>query len=222
MSSSASQYCIRAPERNSMFMPLYIEIPRMNNPIDKLPINSMGIRLDGDYVKVDSDCGNGTGYISGNPLTYDAPRAIRSVFDRPNYTGKVNVSNTCSDEIYKPMYDAYGKQKYDKYSDINTGSIQYYVDRNDTTPYTSPNFTANSIVKSRFFIDPNGNTLPTYDRQNLQECSSNQNKDCVYPNCLSDTNDQLVFREDIMSRQMRKMNQENWSYRYGNEVSGKF
>jgi hypothetical protein len=179
------------------------------------PLNGLGIRRDGTNIPIVTDMRNcKNGWISPNPLTYDVQRAIQTVFDEPNYTGQVNVGNVCHDEIYTPMYRKYGKG-YRNYMDINAGQIQYYIDNTQSEVYENPNFTTPSVVRSRLFVDPMGTVKPQYDRFPLTPYSWNK----PYDGCDSYTHDELVFRQDIMDKQMRKMNQENWVYRWGNSIN---
>lgn len=182
------------------------------------PLNSMGIRLDGTYNKVATPfSGCKTGFVTfDNPKSYDPIRAIRTVFDRPNYTGKVNVGNVCHDEIYDKMYTQYGKG-YRNYMDINAGQIQYYIDSAVKDPYSYPNFTDPAVVRTRLFVDPNNIVKPQYDRWPMKEYSWNK-QGGKYDACDSYTHDTMEFRQDIMERQQRKNNQESWVNRWANTV----
>jgi hypothetical protein len=211
-SGIANRQCTTTPCQNEPFLPNHIE-PLTYSKEDRIyPLNALGIRLDGTAVPVTNDlqapCSNG--WVYENPLTYDAPRAQRLVFDRPTYTGQVNVGNVCQDEIYSPAYSDYGKG-YKNYMDINAGQIQYYLNGNGVDAYTSPVFSTPSTVSTRLFVDPMRIVKPQYDRQPLTPYSWKQ----PYDGCDSATHDTLEFRQDLMARQMRKRNQQTWEYRWG-------
>ena len=193
--------------------------PNQEPPCQRIaPLNSLGIRLDGRYKKVTTPfSGCREGFVTfDNPNTYDPVRAIRTVFDRPNYTGEVNVGNVCHDEIYSPRYKNYGKN-YRNYMDIDAGQIQYYINESQKDVYNSPNFVTPSVVKNSLFVDPNGIVKPEYERFPLTDYS--WNKKCgKYDACDSDTHDTLEHRQDIMSRQQRKNNQQSWVFRWGDHV----
>ncbi len=212
-SNQGNMSCSATTCQNQLFYNDLIQPTRRPNTI--APLNSLGIRYDGTAQQVSTNMKNcTTGWISPNPLTYDVERAIQTVFDEPNYTGQVNVGNVCHDEIYSPMYSRYGKG-YRNYMDINAGQIRYYIDNTQAEVYNDPNFTTPSAVRNRLFVDPMGTVKPQYDRFPLTPYSWNK----PYDACDSSTHDALVFRQDMMEKQMRKMNQEDWVYRWGNVVS---
>lgn len=195
-------------------------LPRKSSKCSaRIPLNSMGIRLDGRYKRVKTPYENcKQGFVTfDNPKSYDVMRAVRTVFDRPNYTGQVNVGDVCRDEIYDSMYDAYGKG-YKNYMDINAGQIRYYIDESNMDVYSTPNYTTPSRVKNRLFVDPNGIVKPEYERFPLTEYSWNRYSNGCYDACDSFTHDSLEHRQDLMARQQRKNNQQDWVYRWGSTV----
>ncbi len=188
-------------------------------PQQLYPLNTMGIRRDGTAVPVTTNMpGCANGWVSPNPITYDVQRAIQTVFDAPVYTGQVNVGNTCQDEIYTPQYRMYGKG-YRNYMDINSGDVQYYLDNSRVEPYTTPDFITPATVTNQLYVDPMGQVKPEYNRVPLTDYSWNRAPQTgQYSACDSYTHDTLEFRQDLMARQMRRMNQQNWAYRFGAQL----
>lgn len=188
-----------------------------------VPLNAMSIRLSGAYTPVSTDLNaTGRGFVNfDNPTTLDSARALRMVFDRPNYTGQVNIGMRGPSEIYTPMYDRLGRG-YSTYTDINAGDIRYYIDATEKDAYSTPNYTTPAAVRSSVYVDPMENAKPVYDRAPLTDYMwrplKSTPQSTIYDACDSFTHDQLEFRQDIMARQQEKMNQRNWVYRWGNEV----
>lgn len=108
--------------------------------------------------------------------------------------------------------DYYG-QNYKGYEDVNAGQIKYHIDKDLVGPYHETNFQIPCEIKGYIYKDPMGALKPEYYR-----------KPTVSPNCplepvktmgcLSDMHDSICHREDIMSRQMRKRNQQRWETRW--------
>lgn len=124
-------------------------------------------------------------------------------------------------ELNVPVYDANWKsfnrpmandiqtKEYSNYSDINGGQISYYVDDYLTQPYFSPNYQVRSTIHPKVFVDPMGSLKPEYNRMPVM----------TTPKYLSDyrfDQDQMGFREDIMSLQSRKRDQQDFSKFFGN------
>ena len=107
------------------------------------------------------------------------------------------------DEIYDPKYQNYGDQ-YRSYGDVNLGQIQYYY--SDIENIKRPNFITRSKVDFMTYTDPMGKELPEY----VREVSLHDIKKDVHDQYTSDN---LYFREDLMERQMRRRNSEDWQLR---------
>ena len=147
----------------------------------------------------------------------DDPRLISSVhfgqileLDRPPINGAIKL-----DDIYtNPDMKYYGKT-YDNYSDINVGQIMYYVDKSIEDAEFEPIFTNNSVVKGTMFKDPMGAMKPEYNRTpvintKLLDTKHNNYKDVG----LSWLRDSQESREDLLSLQMRKHNQQRYETRW--------
>ncbi len=179
------------------------------------PLNKMGLRLDATAIPVKTHMNNcKQGWIHQNPITFDSPRGIQTVFNAPPLVGSVNVGNVCHDEIYTPEFSKYGKG-YRNYMDISSGQIIYYMDDATRHPYINPVFSTPAYVNSTLFVDPMGQVKPQYDRVPAVDYSWNK----PYTDaCDSFSHDQLEFRQDIISRQQRKNNQQRFEYRFGDTI----
>ncbi len=127
--------------------------------------------------------------------------------DKPPVNGSVDLSSIPFD----PSLNEYG-QKYQKYSDVDGGQIQYYTDSDTKDPYFKPNFTTPAQTKGFLYVDPMGAVKPQYERKIHKCCNPQETPKCG--KCLSWIHDSTSHREDIMSLQMRKMNQEKYEARW--------
>lgn len=125
-------------------------------------------------------------------------------------------------ELNVPVYDASWRtatrdsmknkiraQKYSSYKDIDGGQISYYTDNYLSQPFFSPNYQIRTNVHPHVFIDPMGSIKPEYNRNPVLRT----------PDYISDysfSRDQIGFREDIMSLQSRKRDQEDYAKFHNN------
>lgn len=183
-------------------------------------LNKLGLSLDEQkYVPVKCNLSKQCQYVYNghNPLLTEAFRGQKLMLDRPNYTGEVPVGNVCHDEIYTPYFKNYGKN-YTNYNDITGGQIQYYIDTSDA--YFPPNFITPAIVDHTIQIDPMGVVRPEYNRLTLKQYDWDK---CNKDECDSFTHDTLEFRQELMEKQMRKINEQKYELRWGNnEFKDKF
>jgi hypothetical protein len=108
--------------------------------------------------------------------------------------------------------NTYG-QKYTSYKDIDAGQITYYIDKDTTKPYFKPNFIHNTVRNNYLYKDPMTSVKPEYPYY-IGYKFNNPVKDLQLEGGLTFMNDTLSFREDLMSRQMRKMNQQRYESRW--------
>lgn len=109
--------------------------------------------------------------------------------------------------------DGYG-QNYKSYNDVNAGQIMYYINKEQQDPFFSPNFTTSARAYGTMYKDPMGAMKPQYDRE-LLKCNNPLNtKNNNYEGGLSFIQDTMNHRQDLMSRQLRKRNQERWAPRW--------
>ncbi len=149
-------------------------------------------------------------YAGFNPILVDGMRAQRLMLDRPHYTGEIAVGNVCNDKIYSKHLRNYGKH-YTSYKDITGGQIQYWVSPSSKNAYVEPVFCTPALVDHSLYVDPMGNVKPEYNR--LTSAQYDWDK-CNQDSCDSFTHDQLEFRQELMEKQMRKRNQQEWKFRF--------
>ena len=96
-----------------------------------------------------------------------------------------------------------GKQTagYGGYKDLNVGQINYYVDMERCKPYQKPNFFSNSNVVSYNYTTPMFTDRKYFERIPIE-------KEVSPYSFINDTN---YHREDILGRQMSKMNDEKFT-----------
>ncbi len=141
------------------------------------------------------------GYESQDPRTFDSPRAQRLIFDKP----ALQVRNT------QPLRGIYTEENvkgshvgfYDSYADIKGGQILYYTDLDTTVPYSSPDFVQTSYVEPTIYNNPMGTNYAYYNK--IPVFKNNRNT-ADY----SFDQDQMFFREDLMSLQSRLVNRSDY------------
>lgn len=129
-------------------------------------------------------------FISVNPKTMDAPRAIRMKLDRPSTTGSVPVNE---------VYTAPHLNNYKPFS-VNNGQITYYIDDTIKGPFYKPIYDIPFRTISYEYTDPMTSEKPHY-------ILMNENKDIFNYSCLSSLNDSSFFRENLIAAQQAKNNQ---------------
>ena len=165
-------------------------------------------RTDAYYKNVyeieNTACGT-KGYGSTHPKLISAfHNGQRLELDRPPLDPNILLKDVYTD----PNMVNYGK-KYNNYSDINVGSIMYYVDNDIKSPFFSPLFANESITVGTNYIDPMSSVRPDYKRVPIK----NSNKK-GYTGCLSYIDDTNESREDIISLQMRPTNRRRYESRW--------
>jgi hypothetical protein len=141
--------------------------------------------------------GNGT-YTSLDPRLIDPMRGFRMDLNVPVYD-----TTERSFQRYDQNLKNIQTQTYPSYSDIHGGQISYYNDTTFDQVYFSPIFQLRSEVKPEIFIDPMGSMKPQYIRRPITNSK--------YISDYSSDQDEISFREDIMSLQMRIQDQEDYS-----------
>lgn len=102
------------------------------------------------------------------------------------------------EDVYDPRQNGYGDLTR-AYANADLGQISYYY--SDITSHRYPNFFGKSKIDHILFTDPQGKTSPYYQ----SEVSLDDIKEAVEDDWLSKSS---LFREDLMSLQMRKRNAE--------------
>ena len=145
----------------------------------------------------------------------DVPRgSLLMRFHSPPIDGKVRL-----DEIYDDKYTNYG-QGYTSYDDINAGQILYYNDASIEDPFFGPNYVTSAWVDGYLYKDPMTAMKPQYMRTPVRKndpIRTGTRKE--YEGGLSWLEDSLSHRQDIMSLQMRKGNEQRWMPRWNNSES---
>lgn len=148
-------------------------------------------------------------YISQDPRLYSNALAQYIPLDIPPITGKVELK-----DIYNSNLDNY-KTGYKTYNDMNDGQIEYYIDKSISEPLYKPVYTENAIQIKNLYKDPMDSIKLECNREpiiNIKNPTLFHREN--YPTCLSFLQDTQSYREDLISLQQRKRNQEKWSYRW--------
>lgn len=154
------------------------------------------------------DCPHDT-YASWDPRLFNAARVQYITLNRPPLYSTVKLK-----DIYNKDLEGYG-QGYRTYSDINAGQLLYYTNQARQNAYYSPLFDQKSKVAKVIYKDPMGAMKPEYRRLIEHPNPATENPDCDYsPYCLSWIQDSQNFRNDILARQMSKINEQRWEPRW--------
>jgi len=145
-------------------------------------------------------------YTSLDPRLIDVMRGYTQELNAPVYD-----STERSFERYNYSLKNIQPQIYSSYTDIEGGQISYYNDDYLDQAYFSPLFQLKSKITPEIFIDPMGSIKPQYIRNPITNSK--------YISDYSFDQDQISFREDIMSYQMRIPNQQDFSKYYGSSSS---
>ena len=149
-------------------------------------------------------------YTSADPRLVSAMHnGQRLVLDRPPRDDSVLLDKTMTDETL----NGFG-QNYKTYSDINAGFITYYIDKSREDPFYEPLFGTSAYSHATLFRDPMGSLKPQYDRTSLTSTNPITSTRDHYEGCLSWMEDSTNHREDLLSKQMRKMNEQRWEPRW--------
>jgi len=135
-------------------------------------------------------------YSSFDPRLIDPIRSQTLLLDRPAFQS----DDTRMKDIYDPSLQNVRTGSYAGYSDIEGGNIIYYDDSfldDVLTPYL---FVNKASLQGSVFLDPMGSMKPQY----LREPVNQKNR---FTSGYSFDQDQMEFREDLMSKQMALMNQ---------------
>lgn len=182
-------------------------------------LNSYGLKRDfADYTYLKNTPVQGVpyGWNGNNPKLMDAARGVRMLLDVPNYLGSLPVGDVCIDKIYTPEIDKYGGV-YRNYTEMNNGNTRYYIDTATKDAYFKPVFVTPAVVGHEMVVDPMGVERTAYNRQSLVPYSWDA---CKPTDCLSSTHDQLEFRQELMEKQQRKMNEQRYPPRWGDSTWG--
>jgi hypothetical protein len=129
---------------------------------------------------------------------YENYSEMTSTNDYIDSDGTINYPNNDPENTYDPRQTGYGDLTR-SYSNQALGQVNYYY--SDINSHREPVFFTRSDVDHIMFHDPQGKSSPYYQKNSsLQDV-----KDVVEDDFLAKTS---LFREDLMSLQMRKRNSE--------------
>jgi hypothetical protein len=164
-----------------------------------------------EFTKIecpDNQGGCKTVYASMDPRLINVPHAQSLTLDRPPQDESMLLS-----QIYGEELRNYGKG-YRTYADIKEGQYQYYIDKSREDPFYSPLFATSANVNGSVYKDPMGALKPSYERTPLISIDYLNTKNNNYTGCLSWIRDSTEQREDILSKQMYKINQQRYEPRW--------
>lgn len=133
--------------------------------------------------------------------------------DRPPITGDMPLCEVA----HSKLLDKFG-QNYKTYSDVNAGQVAYYTDASIEDPYFSPNFVTSSLATGTLYKDPMGALKPSYKRTPLTDNDPMGPERDNYEGCLSWMEDSLSHRQDLMSKQMHRRNEQRWMPRWSGKL----
>lgn len=161
-------------------------------------------------VSCERDKGCKTVYASSDPrLVSSSHNGQVLTLDRPPIDDSMQLKDICSDK----NLNCYG-QNYRNYFDVNAGQIMYYVDGSISDPFFTPVFSTQARVFSTVYKDPMGSLKPHYYREPLKCNNPLDTTHDTYVGGLSWMQDSDSFREDIMSKQMSRINQQRYEPRW--------
>ncbi len=141
-------------------------------------------------------------YSINNDRLLDARRWGQTYLDRPPFDAKIS-----EEQIYSDAYSRGRVGFYNDYSDIRGGDLKYYVDANVAPPYITPTFVLPGSVNYELMTDPMGTVRPQYPRNLLNATMRNVSK-------YQTIRDEMMQREDILSRKMQTENQRRYDARW--------
>lgn len=149
----------------------------------------------------------GRQYINKDPRLFDPLRNINMTLDRPPFQGDLtdNYGYQQLQYVYDPRYirQGYGRG-FSTYKDIDAGQDMYYMSTDSVNDaYFHPVFIIRNRTDKVLYRDPMSAIKPQFFRTPLTE-SLKYLSDDQY------ARDTISFREDIMSRQMSKMNSQSY------------
>jgi hypothetical protein len=172
----------------------------------QIPITKQfALGIDPSFYPVSGGCGIINSQSQNQPYTWgscdprlmDQVRGFKTTLSRPPYKLNVNCDLTNID------YDG-SVTTYKNLADINVGDRIYYYNRDLAQPFIPENFSIPANIRKEIFIDPMTSVKPQYYRD----------KKVYSVGCDQTTRDQMVFREDMMERFLRKPNQRSWENFY--------
>jgi len=179
--------------------------PKNQNGISILNPDALDNKYANDFYPIDS----GRRWGSRDPKLFSASHEQVLTLDRQPIDGRIPLEKIYTDT----SLDNYGKN-YRTYSDINAGHITYYIDKSIEDPFFEPLYTNKILSSGELYKDPMGGIKPQYERRILTKNDPINMDRSSYNGCLSWIEDTQEHREDLLSKQMRKYNQQRWEPRW--------
>ena len=182
--------------------------PQYKNGIEVLNPQVAESKYPPDFEKIkcnNQQVCNQTQYASHDPRLFYAPYAQILTLDRPPLDSTSDLSDK---SLYK-----YG-QNYNGYKDIDAGQIVYYINKEKQEPFFSPLFTTPAYTYGNLYQDPMGSMKPEYKRVPLKYNNPLDTHKKTYEGGLSWIQDSTSHREDILSKQMSRNNQQRYESRW--------
>ena len=179
-----------------------------NNIIELNPFQQN--KYDNTYHIINnSACGNYPTYFERDPRLYNAASNSWLQLDKPPLNSTVKLKNVYDDNLYQ-----YGKN-YTSYKDVNSGQITYYIDESIQNAFFNPLFVTPAKTIGTLYQDPMSSLKPQWNREPppynpVIHTSINVGGDTK----LSFLKDTQYNREDMLSLQMRKRNQQKYETRW--------
>lgn len=149
-------------------------------------------------------------FASGDPRLVSASHSGQILtLDRPPIETQPLLSSLSTDKTL----DKYG-QNYRTYNDVNAGHVMYYVDKSRVDAFSGPVFTVPAQTVGYLYQDPMGSITPEYNRIPLKCANHINTMRSKYNGGLSWIEDSQEQREDLISKQMFRINQERWDPRW--------
>lgn len=183
--------------------------PRYNKGAEVLNPQVLESKYSPNFEKI--DCNQTPQYTSHDPRLFYAPYAQRLTLDRPPLDATSNLGCLSSDK----SLDKYG-QNYLGYKDINAGQIVYYINKEKEEPFFSPLFTTPAYTYSELYQDPMGAMKPKYYRFPIKHTNPLNRDKNSYEGDLSWIEDSMFHREDLLSKQMSRNNEQRYESRWMN------
>lgn len=183
------------------------------------PVNKEGIslinpqayssKLAPNYNKVQCSFSSEPSFVNADPRLFDTMRADYITLDRPPVDGDVRLK-----DMYKKQNTSYKTGVDLPYNKIEDGNVMYYTDESREDAFYRPLFSETAKAENILFKDPMGAMKPNYNRIAMVNTENPATVPKTYPYGLSFIQDTQSHREDLLSLQMRKMNQERWMPRW--------
>lgn len=161
-----------------------------------------------EYTCPENICSKNTAWYSTDPRLKSVTRGGSILpLDKPPKIYNIDINTIDKDEQLKK----YG-QNYKSYADINAGQISYFIDKSKQDAFYYPDFNTSARTIGYLYKDPMGGIKPHYERQPLTYTNPLETK--RVRSRLSFIEDTEAHRQDLLARQMYRVNQERWDPRW--------